>query len=236
MNTSSTYRLAGFFVIFQAILFFVPLGVLGTSIGWPANLDLPASHNLPLVLSQANNVKIGYSTYLVYSLLFFPAMFVTAQAITGKMPMRTTLKIAVGFALASTLARTLGIIRWLSVMPVLATKFDKGDAATKDQVSLVYDAFNSYAGSVGEILGVFLFAAIAIALISVSMLKSSRFPKWLAFTGIASACGFAALSMEMFGLDLGAYIAPVSVIYLVWAVCTGFLMIRRASFFSGESK
>lgn len=236
MNTSSSYRIAGFFVIFHAILFFVPLGVLGMSIGWPANLDLPASHNLPLVLAQAANVKIGYSTYLVYSLLFFPAMFFIAQAIAGNMPMRTTLKIAVGFALASTLARSLGIIRWLSVMPVLATKFEKGDTATKDQVGLVYDAFNSYAGSVGEILGVFLFAALTIALISFSMMRSSRFPKWLAFIGIASAGGFAALSTEMFGLDLGAYIAPVSVIYLVWAVCTGFFMMRRASFFAGQSK
>jgi Domain of unknown function (DUF4386) len=236
VNSASSYRTAGMLAIVHALLIFVPLGVLGVAIGWPANLDLPASHNLPLVLSQSTGVKTGYSAYLLYSLLFFPAMFVIGQAITGNKPMSGIVKIALGFALISTLARCLGIIRWLSVMPMLATKFEKGDEATKGQISLIYDAFNTYSGSVGEVLGVSLFASFAVGLLSVAMLKSQRFPKWLAVIGLVATCGYVFLSMEIFGFDLGVYISPVSVIYTVWVVCAAVLMMRRAGVFSGESK
>jgi Domain of unknown function (DUF4386) len=236
MKSSSSYRNAGILAIAHAILIFVPLGVLGVAIGWPANLDLPASHNLPLVLSQSTGVKFGYSTYLLYSLLFFPAMLVIGQTIAGKGSLPTLVKIAIGFALISTLARCLGIIRWLTVMPMLATKYEKADAVTQSQISLIYDAFNTYSGSVGELLGVSLFSAFAVGLLSVAMLKTRHFPKWLAVIGMIATAGYLFLSTEIFGFDLGVYISPVSVIYTLWAVSAGVIMIRRAALFSGESK
>jgi hypothetical protein len=236
MNSSQFYRNSGVLALIHALLIFVPLTVLGAAVGWPANLDLPASHNLPLVLSQSVGVKTGYSAYLLYSLLFFPAMLVIAQAITGNKPMSAFLKIALGFALISTLARCLGIIRWLSVMPMLATKYEKGDQSSKDQISLIYDAFNVYAGSVGEVLGVSLFASVAVGLLSIAMLKSERFPKWLAAIGLLATSGYVFLSMEIFGFDLGVYISVVSVIYTIWVVCAAVLIIRRSAKLSGETK
>ncbi len=236
MNTIAAYRVAGFVAIFHAVLIFVPLGVLGAAIGWPANLDLPASHNLPLVLSQSIAVKTGYGSYLLYSLLFFPVMLLIAHAISGQKAMRTAIKIALGFALISTLARCLGIIRWLTVMPVLATQFEKGDLATKTQISLIYDAFNTYFGSVGEVLGVSLFTSISVGLLSFAMLNNQRFPKWLAIIGLIATAGYIFLSLEIFGYDLGVFISPVSVIYTIWVISAAVLMIRQAPALSGGSK
>ena len=236
MNSSAAYRMAGRLAILHALLIFVPLGVLGVAIGWPANLDLPASHNLPLVLSQSIAVKIGYSSYLLYSLLFFPAMLLIGEAVSGKRPMSAIIKIALGFALISTLARCLGIIRWLSVMPVLANKFEKADAIGQGQISVIYEAFNTYSGSIGEVLGVSLFASIAVGLLSLEMPKGRRFPKWIALIGLVASCGYVFLSMEIFGFDLGVYISPVSVIYTVWVICAAVFMILRSEALSEDAK
>lgn len=228
MQPSTFFRSAGFLAIFHALLFFVPLGVLGAAIGWPANLDMPAAHNLPLVLSQSGPVKLGYSVYLLYSLLFFPVMLLISRAIAGKDELPLLLKLAVGFALLSTLARCLGIVRWLTVMPVLATQYQVADAAGQSVIATVYTAFNAYAGGVGEILGVFLLSATSIALLASAMWTSVGVPRWLAGMAWATAAGLFFLSLELFGLNLSAFIAPFSVLYMVWMVCLGVYLIRRA--------
>jgi Domain of unknown function (DUF4386) len=228
MFESSIQRRAGWLAIAHALLFFVPLGVLGFAIGWPANLDLPASHNLPLLLSQSLAVKLGYSVYLLYSLLFFPTILLICRAIAGRDELPLLLKLAVGFALLSTLARCLGIVRWLNVMPTLATQYASADAAMQSQISLVYSAMNAYAGGVGEVLGVFLLAATCVALIAASLWSQPQTPRWLTAMAWATALGLFFLSLELFGLDLSAWIAPFSIIYMVWMICLGWYLIRRA--------
>ena len=61
-----------FLLVFEALLLFVPLIILGNAINWPASLDEPASVNLPLILEQFPAMFTGYSIYFVYSLLFWP--------------------------------------------------------------------------------------------------------------------------------------------------------------------
>lgn len=228
MKASSIHRSAGYLAIFHALLFFVPLGVLGAAIGWPANLDLPASHNLPLMLTQAASIKLGYSVYLLYSLLFFPVMLLISRAISGQDELPLLLKLAVGFALLSTLARCLGIVRWLTVMPVLASQYQAADPAGQSHISTVYTAFNAYAGGVGEILGVFLLAATSVAFLAAALWAKVGMPRWLAAMAWATALGLFFLALELFGLNLSAFIAPFSILYMVWMVCLGIYLIRRA--------
>jgi Domain of unknown function (DUF4386) len=228
MSASTLHRRAGWLAIFHALLFFVPLGVLGAAIGWPANLDMPAAHNLPLLITQSAPIKLGYSVYLLYSLLFFPVIFLISRALAGRDEMPMLLKLAVGFALLSTLARCLGIVRWLNVMPALAAQYQGADAAAQAQISIVYTAFNAYAGGVGEILGVFLLAATSIALLAAYLWSQSDVPRWLAVMAWATCLGLFFLSTELFGLNLSAWIAPFSILYMVWMVCTGVYLIRRA--------
>lgn len=229
-STSGSRRLmrsAGWLAIVHSLMFLIPLAVLGAASGWPANLDLPASHNLPLVLSESFSVKLGYSVYLLYSILFWPTVLLVARAISGLEGSSVLLQLATGFALVSTLARSLGIIRWLSVMPVLATQFSTADAGLQASISVVYDAINAYAGRVGEVLGVFLFSAISVWLLSIAMWRAGL-PKWLAVMGMLTASGLSVLSLELFGLDMSTLIAPFSILYMVWMVCLGVVLIRRA--------
>ena len=59
-------------------------------------------------------------------------------------------------------------------MPFLAEAYVDPDApyATRQTISIVYDAFNEYAGGVGELLGVTLTGALWIVLTSVALLRS----------------------------------------------------------------
>jgi hypothetical protein len=44
----------------------------------------------------------------------------------------------------------------------------------------------------------------------------------------ATALGLFFLSLELFGLNLSTFIAPLSVLYMMWMVCTGIYLLRRA--------
>ena len=113
-------------------------------------------------------------------------------------------------------------------MPVLATQYQAADAAGQSVVATVYTAFNAYAGGVGEVLGVFLLSATSVALLSSALWSRTDVPRWVSLMGWATALGLFFLSLELFGLDLSAFIAPFSVLYMVWMVCMGAYLIRRA--------
>jgi len=57
---------------------------------------------------------------------------------------------------------------------------------------------------IGEVLGVSLFAAIAILLLSIGNLKERTLPKWFSYFGLISAIGLLWTSVEMLGIDPGS--------------------------------
>jgi hypothetical protein len=141
-------RQAAIFLIIEFLLIFAPLIILGVAINWPASLDEPASVNLPLILEQYMAMMIGYSTYLVYSLLFWPMAYLTGRAIVIGDTENTLFRVASGFAALSALARVLGIVRWLFAMPVLARLYTNSAVSEdfKESISMVYEMLNAYAG------------------------------------------------------------------------------------------
>ena len=117
--TTEHRRIAAVLLIIEGLIFFVPLAILATSIGWPASLGDPAAVALPRLAENEGVVRLGYLTYLAFSVLFLPVAVWATRALSGGDDSPLT-RVAVGFAVASTLARSIGILRWLTVMPVLA--------------------------------------------------------------------------------------------------------------------
>ncbi|MEL6524299.1 MAG: DUF4386 family protein, partial [Chloroflexota bacterium] len=185
MNNQSFYRWTAAVLIFEGVIFFVILAILGIAINWPASLDEPASVNLPLILEQANGVRNGYMLYLIYSVLILPIAVMVAYITANGKRLNVALQISVGFGVASAVLRVLGIIRWLIPMPALATAYT--DSATSDStresIAIVYDMLNNYAGTVGEVLGVGFFAAFWLATLSLGMWQARTFPRWFAIYG-----------------------------------------------------
>jgi len=225
----SIRRQAAIFLIIEFLLIFAPLIILGAAINWPGSLDEPASVNLPLILEQYMAMMTGYSIYLVYSLLFWPMAYLTGRAIVIGNTGNLLFRVASGFAALSTLARALGIVRWLFAMPVLARLYTNPAATEnfKESISMVYEMLNAYAGGIGELLGVSLFASIWLVLISILLIRSSHWPNWLGYFGLIVAASLLLNLLEMIGIDMGAMISVSETLQHFWMLSTAIVFLRK---------
>jgi hypothetical protein len=227
----SLYRITGWLLVAESLLIFVPLAVLGSAINWPKSLSDPAAKILPLLVENASAVRFGYLVYLVYSILFWAIASLTIQVLSNDEPDSIWLRVANGFGIASAVARCLGIIRWLVAMPALATLYADPtiSTGTRESIAVVYRALNDYAGSVGEVLGVSLFAGLWLTIVSVRILQTRILPRWLGFLGLVSATLLGVQLARLFGVDLGAFISiSVSVLQL-WFLAMGIVLVVNAA-------
>ena len=218
-----------FLLVLEFVLQTVALVVLGAAIDWPASLDEPAGVNLPLIAEQRGAVILGYGSYLLYSVLILPLAFLLYRVLTERgAPASPLLAIAVGFGVVSALARSLGIVRWLFMMPVLAGIYLDPNAGetTRETVSVTYEAFNAYAGGVGEILGVGLFGAALFGLVSVGLVRSARFPSWIGYAGLVVAALLSAGVLEIFGIDVGPFLAVSVSALQLWMLALAVVLFR----------
>jgi Domain of unknown function (DUF4386) len=227
----SLYRVTGWLLVAESLLIFVPVSVLGSAINWPKSLSDPADKILPLLVENASAVRFGYLVYLVYSILFWAIASLTIRVLSDDESDSIWLRVATGFGIASAVARCLGVIRWLVAMPALATLYTDPSIspATRESIAVVYHALNDYAGSVGEVLGVSLFAGLWLAIVSVQILQTRILPRWLGFLGLVSATLLGVQLARLFGVDLGAFISiSVSVLQL-WFLAMGIVLVANAA-------
>jgi hypothetical protein len=227
MDNKKLRQWTGILLIIEGLLMIPPLVILGAAINWPASLSEPASVNLPLLLEKAGAVQTGYFIYLLYSILFFVVILLTAKIVSEKREFNGWLKAAAGFAVISTLARCIGIVRWLSVMPVLAKQYVGGSAESQLIISVVYDAINAYGGTIGEALGVGIFAGLSLISLSIAMFENEGNPKWLAVFGVFAGLAVMIQSVELFGIDLGVYISVLVSVLHIWLFAIGIRLLAK---------
>ena len=222
-------RGAGWASIAQGLLIFVPTFVLGAAIGWPGSLSDPASIALPRLADNEGAVRFGYAAYLLYSVLFAVTVTMLARLVEGDMA-KGVRRLVVGFAIASVVARSIGIIRWLAPMPELADAYTSAtDDGQRFAIERIYDMLNSFGGTIGEALGVGLFAAISIGLLSIGLLRSSAIPRWIGVWAVISAVALAIGSVELLGVDPGPLLTITVTIAQLWFLATGAWLVARGS-------
>ena len=218
---------AGWTSVAQGLLLFVPLGVLGAAIDWPASLDRPAAEVLPLIAQNEGAVRFGYLAYLLYSVLFGVTLVLLGRLVEHRLPAGAR-RLLVGFAIASVVARCIGIVRWLAPMPVLADSYGAaGDEAERQAVGHVYDAVNAWGGTIGEALGVGLFAAGALGILAVGLLRESRVPRWLAVWSVVAAAAVLLNVAELAGVALGPVLTGSVTVVQLWFLAVGVWLLVR---------
>lgn len=211
----------GVLLIAVALLSFAPVAILGPAIGWPASLRNPAAQQLAAIAAQPAGVAFGYAVYLLYSILIAPVMIGLAARTFGGLNQPLAVAVVV-FGALSALARTIGILRWLTVMPRLATAHATADPALRSQIEWLFTGLTEYGGGIGEVLGVSLFMAA-----SVGALLRGGLPRWLAALGLVSALLLAGLALPALrGPELVPVAAAVSLLS-VWMLAAGAWMLRR---------
>ena len=220
----------GVLSILQGLLIFVPTFVLGAAINWPDSLDYPASQLLPELIEQEGAVRFGYIAYLIYSILFVVSMFMLTKLSSGK-AMAAMFGIILAFAVASTTARSIGIVRWLVPMSQIAESWN---SAANDQeryaISVTYDSLNLFGGTVGEMLGVSIFAALSLLAISIAFLRDGL-PKWIGIFGLVSVAALLATTTELMGFEPDTFVLVFGTTAIqLWFLAVGlWLLVKAAS-------
>lgn len=222
-------RMAASLLIAQFVLMLVALFILGGAINWPASLDEPAAVNLPLILEQAGAVAFGYGSYFLSALLLAPIALLV-YALGREDNGRTVLLVAAGLGVLASFAKLLGISRWLLVMPVMAQSYVDPAAsdASRTAIAVAYDALNSYAGGVGELLGVSLLSGLWTLLVSVVLLRgSSLAPRWMGVYGLVAGALLLGSLPEVVGVDVGPLLIIQGFAWQLWLLALGIFLLRR---------
>lgn len=217
----------GLIIIVQSLVMLIPIVVLGGAIGWPASLDEPAAVVLPLIREQRGAVAAGYFAYLLASVLIIPMALLLHRLLDGQAG--ALLAVAAAFGALAGVLKGLGIVRWLVLMPALADTYvdPATSATTRETVTVMYDAFNRYAGGVGENLGVMLFAGLFTVLLAAAIMRSPDLPRWLGPTGLATGALTVAGIAEVFGVEPGGlYLTAAGTIWQVWFVALAVVLLR----------
>lgn len=226
-GTSSAALWAGALSIVQGLLIFVPMIVLGAAINWPESLSDPAAVALPRLLENESAVRLGYVAYLVYSILFAVTMILLLRYANSRRAIGLGALIA-GFAIASTVARSIGIIRWLVPAPDLADAYAAAPTETERvAIAVVFDSLNSFGGTIGEILGVSIFAGLSIGFLAIAALKTRALPVWLGVFALVAAIGVLTSAVELLGVDASSLIFLGTTVVQLWFLAVGGWLLTR---------
>ena len=202
------------FLIVEVILAFAPLAILGPAIGWPASLRNSAAQQMVAIASEPTAVTLGYGLYLGYSVAILPVAIIVAWRVTGLRGKLSAL--IIGLGALSALSRVIGILRWLTVMPLLAGSYATSDVAQRASIELTFSAINSYGGGIGEVLGVALFGGLWLFTAMIAALVKRSLPLWLTLFGFVAALLQLVLALPAFGVSVQIPVAIAVTTFVVW--------------------
>jgi len=211
-------------LIVEAVLAFVPVAILGAAIDWPGSLGHPAARQMEAIAAHPLAVALGYGVYLLYSILVAPAMIGLA-AFTFAGLHRPIAATVAAFGAMSALARSIGILRWLTVTPQLASAHGAAEPDVRAQLERLFDGLSAYGGGIGEVLGVSVLMAAAMRTLALGALPDRAMPRSLA---LALAGAVVALLLLGLGLPVlrGPSLVPVALalavsLLSVWMCAAG---------------
>ncbi|SFT70370.1 DUF4386 domain-containing protein [Arthrobacter sp. ov118] len=171
----------GLFVV-SALAFAGAATTLSVTFDWPDILREPASVVLPaFVAGGPGLVWTWFATAWTYGLLAVPVLLLPAALGLRDHPV---LRVATYLGAASVLLSLIGFLRWVFVVPPLASSYVSGDATTQAAVDAAWTAQHQFGGALlGEHLGQLLIIAWSVTL-SVIILRSGILPRWLGAAGL----------------------------------------------------
>ena len=214
----------------QAFFIFAPMAILGAAIDWPASLDFPAEQTLPLIHAERAAVQLGYGLYLAWSLAFAGSAALIVRLASGTKTLGALAMLAISLGVASALARAIGIVRWLSGSSALADAYAAAPVGSVERVAIetTQAALNAYGGTIGEDLGVGMFAAMWLVCAGAVILRDRGLPAWLGWSAFPVAAVSSMPSLALVGIA-----SPVDVVIgtssmLLWIAAVAVVVLARA--------
>ena len=126
------------------------------------------------------------------------------------------------------LVQVLGLIRWPFVVRHLAHTYADPSIsqATRDAITVVFQAVHRYAGvAIGEHLG-FLFTSLWTVLITAALTQPSEYPTWLGWVGLIPALGIFVGVFEESGFQAAGSLNAISyILWSIWLIVIGIFFV-----------
>lgn len=209
-------QFTGVLLILLPVAFNVIFFLLQKNFEYPDILRKPTDYILKQFNAGGSRLVVMWYSFALTGLLFIPMAILVDQVLAPDalpyMALATTIGVLAG------LVQFMGLIRWTFLVPYLAESYFETNAsqATRDSISVVFQAFHRFAGmAIGEHLG-YLCTSVWTALIALALAQSSQFSHWLGWIGFLPAlCIFIGLFEEA-GFQPAAAINAIG--YILWSV------------------
>jgi hypothetical protein len=215
-------KAAGLTLVLCSLAFVAVFTYLAATFGYPEVLDRSAGEVLPRLAAGGDTLR---NVWFLYGLLPLGIVFAGAASASvlarGGQPLR-----ALGLS-ASTLAgiaMMAGLLRWPTIMEVLARYWQNAAPAERPALAAIFDAANLFMGQlVGEFVGEIALATWFMAL-ALAFRRTGR--RFLGILGIASAALVALAALR----NITTAVAPIAEINNVtlplWLLVLGVLFFR----------
>jgi hypothetical protein len=210
-------RLAGLLLIIVPIIFTVCFTLLQMQFEYPDILRQPTADVLTKFQAGGPGLVAVWYVLTLTAVLFIPVV-VLVHHVLAEREAPSALWLATVFGVVAGLVQALGFLRWPFLVPHLAEAYLAPGAseAQRAAAAMVFEAFHRYAGmAIGEHLG-YLSTSIWTFLVSLLMLRSPLFGRWLGLSGMLLALGVATGLLEPVGWEPAGAINAIS--YLAWAL------------------
>jgi len=133
----------------------------------------------------------------------------------------------------SGIVQIVGLLRWVFVIPTIASLYvGSDDIATKQAAIVSFKTIHQFGGVLlGEHLGQ-LFTIIWTVMISIAFLRLKLLPSWVSWLGIIASSIYLLAQAELFSTvipnfpawDMAGFIG--STLWLIWLIIVGILFLR----------
>lgn len=184
MNHPHPIKITGILLILLIVLLNIPYILLIQTFEYDDILRQPVDAVLTKFHAGGASLILTWFAFGLSALLFIPVSILLHQLLARNNT--RYLSIATVAGILSGILQSIGLMRWVFVVPVLANLYTDPASSppTRDAVAVVYQAVHQYGGVVlGEYLGQTLLIIWTLG-VSVAMLKSALFRSWIPWFGL----------------------------------------------------
>jgi hypothetical protein len=225
MRSTTTVKVGGLFLIGGALAFMAVFSYLAARFNYPDVLDGTAAEVLPKLLATGNTGRAVWALYGFLPLIWIPAAVGAFQAL--RRVSEGSMRVAMLFAVVSSVSMMLGLLRWPSIHWALAQAYAVDAEAERLAIGTVFAGLNSFLGNyIGEFLGELAFSVFFLLSGLAMLARDSRFPRWAGYLGVATAV----LGMAGMFRNVTSLVGPIAAInnYLlpIWMIIFGVTLLR----------
>ncbi len=245
MSQPQIRRLTGTLFILGAILVNIPYTLLITTFDYPDILRAPTGEILTRFAAGGPGLIWTWLAFAWVGLPILLGVLLLPQALAdhaGSSRGQLSGKLALFFGASSLVAQMIGLLRWPFVVPVLARLYTapEATAASREAVAAVFQAVHHFGGVVlGEHIGQ-SFTVFWLILLSLSLLRQGKLPRWLAWAGFGTAGVYALAQGELLATVMPGF--PYwseaglvgSLLWLGWLIALGIILLWQSRSLSYE--